>query len=118
MHIYLYNYQSFHLSGTVPKEYIQRRGRVLRLFEGKEFANIYDFITLPQDLSNAVSSTDQELKMGKSLVKNELARAFEFARLADNYVEANIKLDEIRDIYNIHDEDYDYMEEFESYVEY
>ena len=105
-------------STTNPKEYIQRRGRVLRLYEGKDFANIYDFITLPQGLGNAMASTEQELKMGKSLVKNELARAFEFARLADNYVEANMKLDEIRDIYNIHDEDYDYTEEFESYVEF
>ena len=32
-------------STTNPKEYIQRRGRVLRLAEGKEYAEIYDFIT-------------------------------------------------------------------------
>ena len=76
-------------STTNPKEYIQRRGRVLRLYKGKDFANIYDFITLPQNLSNALSSTEQELKMGRSLVKNELTRAFEFARLADNYVECS-----------------------------
>lgn len=30
-------------STTNPKEYIQRRGRVLRLAEGKEYAEIYDF---------------------------------------------------------------------------
>ena len=34
-------------SSTNPKEYVQRRGRVLRLFKGKKFAVIYDFITLP-----------------------------------------------------------------------
>lgn len=34
-------------STTNPKEYIQRRGRVLRLAEGKEYAEIYDFISLP-----------------------------------------------------------------------
>lgn len=37
-------------STTNPKEYIQRRGRVLRLSEGKEYAEIYDFITLPRPL--------------------------------------------------------------------
>ncbi|MEA2016963.1 MAG: hypothetical protein U9N59_00825, partial [Campylobacterota bacterium] len=30
-------------SSSNPKEFIQRRGRVLRKFEGKEFAEIYDF---------------------------------------------------------------------------
>ncbi len=101
-------------STTNPKEYIQRRGRVLRLYEGKDFAEIYDFITLPQSLRDSLGATEQELKMGKSLVKNEIMRAFEFARLADNYVEVNIKLDDIRNQYNIHDEDYE--EEFEIYV--
>ncbi len=104
-------------STTNPKEYIQRRGRVLRLYEGKEFAEIYDFITLPQSLNDSYGATEQELNMGKSLVRNELMRAFEFARLADNYVDANMKLDEIRDQYNMHDEEYNFGEEFEYYVE-
>ena len=38
-------------STTNPKEYIQRRGRVLRKAEGKEYAEIYDFITLPRHLN-------------------------------------------------------------------
>ncbi|MCQ4815862.1 helicase-related protein, partial [Cloacibacillus evryensis] len=33
-------------STTNQKEYIQRRGRVLRLYKGKEYAVIYDFIAL------------------------------------------------------------------------
>ena len=37
-------------SSTNPKEYIQRRGRVLRTFPGKRHADIYDFITLPVPL--------------------------------------------------------------------
>lgn len=101
-------------STTNPKEYIQRRGRVLRLYKGKEFAYIYDFITLPENLGNLVSSTEDELKMGVGLIKNELKRAFEFARLADNFVEANIQLDKIREIYQIpqdyeEEEDYEYI---------
>jgi len=105
-------------STTNPKEYIQRRGRVLRLYPGKEFAEIYDFITLPQSVGSAYSATEQELNMGKSLVRNELLRAFEFARLAENFVEANMKLDEIRDLYGVHEEDYTLGEEFEYYVDF
>lgn len=102
-------------STTNPKEYIQRRGRVLRLYEGKEYAEIYDFITLPQSLGNAYSTTDYELQMGLGLVRNELKRAFEFARLADNYVESDVKLQEIRDIYNITEEISEFKEEFDYY---
>lgn len=102
-------------STTNPKEYIQRRGRVLRLYKGKEFAEIYDFITLPKDVGSAFSATESEIHMGLGLVKNELKRAFEFARLADNYVEANMKLDEIRDVYNITESLEDFEEEFECY---
>ena len=102
-------------STTNPKEYIQRRGRVLRLYDGKDFALIYDFITLPKDLGSSIGSTEKEINMGKGLVRNELSRAFEFARLADNYIEANTILDEIRDIYDIHEEIYDIEEEFGYY---
>ena len=104
-------------STTNPKEYIQRRGRVLRLYKGKEFAEIYDFITLPKDIGSAFSATESEIHMGLGLVKNELKRAFEFARLADNYVEVNMKLDEIREVYNITESLEDFEEEFECYDE-
>lgn len=104
-------------STTNPKEYIQRRGRVLRLYEGKEYAEIYDFITLPKNLGDAYSATEAELQMGLGLVRNELKRAFEFARLADNYVSANSKLDEIRETYNISEDIYEFGEEFDYYDE-
>jgi superfamily II DNA or RNA helicase len=32
-----------------PKEFIQRRGRLMRNFAGKSFARIYDFVVLPED---------------------------------------------------------------------
>ena len=102
-------------STTNPKEYIQRRGRVLRLYPGKEFAELYDFITLPRELADVCSMTDKNKELEISLVKNELSRAFEFARLADNYVEANIVLDEIRDSYGLFDEHYDFAKEYDYY---
>lgn len=102
-------------STTNPKEYIQRRGRVLRKFPGKDFAVIFDFITLPKDINDSVGSTESEIRMGQGLVRNELTRAFEFARLADNFFEADQILDEIRDVYNVHEEVYSIEEEFEYY---
>jgi len=103
-------------STTNPKEYIQRRGRVLRLYEGKEYAEIYDFIALPRPLDEVSSLTDEEVRRELQLVKNELTRAKEFARIAMNMGEAERVIDEIKNAYSIDDyninfeEDYDYGE--------
>lgn len=90
-------------STTNPKEYIQRRGRVLRLSEGKEFAEIYDFITLPRKLEGVHSITERQLNQELSLVKNELRRAAEFSHLAMNMVEAEQVLDAIKETYSINE---------------
>lgn len=101
-------------STTNPKEYIQRRGRVLRLAPGKKLAEIYDFLTLPRPLEEVPSLTEDQLRRELTLVKNELHRGKEFARLAINMVEAESVLDEIMDAYRIGDsaitfeEDYQY----------
>lgn len=88
-------------STTNPKEYIQRRGRVLRLAEGKEYAEIYDFITLPYDTESVTSLTEAQVKRNSTLVKNELRRAEEFSRIAVNMVESASLIDEIKDAYGI-----------------
>lgn len=88
-------------STTNPKEYIQRRGRVLRLSPDKKFAEIYDFITLPRPLNDVGSLTEYELKSDYSLVKNELKRAEEFARLALNVASSESIIDEIKEAYQI-----------------
>jgi hypothetical protein len=59
--------------------------------------------------------TDETKKLSMAMVKNELARAFEFVNLADNFVEGNMILDEIREEYDIQDEDYSFVEEFDYY---
>lgn len=82
-------------STTNPKEYIQRRGRVLRLSDNKDFAEIYDFVTLPRPLDDVGSQTEKRLKMEVGLVRNELNRIKEFSRLALN---GNISLDLIWEI--------------------
>lgn len=57
-------------SSTNPREFIQRRGRILRVSPNKDFAVIYDFIVFEEDLD--------------SLIKKELDRVYEFGRIAMN----------------------------------
>lgn len=100
-------------STTNPKEYIQRRGRVLRLAAGKEYAEIYDFITLPRPLDEVSSLTEEEMKRELTLVKNELCRAEEFARLSMNCVSCTALLDDIREAYDLQDYVVDFEEDFD-----
>ena len=100
-------------STTNPKEYIQRRGRVLRLAEGKEYAEIYDFITLPYGIEEVTSLTAAQVKRNSTLVKNELRRAEEFSRIAVNMVESASLIDEIKDAYGI--QEFNYSSEEEDY---
>lgn len=60
-------------SSTDPKEFIQRRGRVLRKFAGKEYAYIHDFVTIPYTTDTSAN-----------LVEAELKRVYEFNDLAIN----------------------------------
>lgn len=90
-------------STTNPKEYIQRRGRVLRLADGKDFAEIYDFITTPRPLDEVPSLTEEEMKKDLSLIRNELNRAEEFVRIAMNEMEADAIIQQIKDAYNLYD---------------
>lgn len=99
-------------STTNPKEYIQRRGRVLRLAKGKDFAEIYDFVTLPRHLDNVHSLTELQMKKDISLVKNELCRVKEFTRISMNQVEGQIIIDEIEDAYCIRENSITFVEEF------
>ncbi len=63
------------------REFIQRRGRLLRLAPGKTIAKIFDFIVAPPLTNFANSQTrQQELK----IFKKELIRIDEFTRDASN----------------------------------
>ena len=71
-------------SSTNPKEYIQRRGRVLRKFPGKEYAVIYDFITLPFPVDSLGYQKQDSINSTKGLVKREIIRMLDFAEIAEN----------------------------------
>ena len=89
-------------SSTNPKEYIQRLGRVLRLAEGKEYAEIYDFVTLPRPLAKAALMPISELGSESSLVRNELERMTEFNSLARNKIKNDKLIWDIRKAYSIY----------------
>lgn len=86
-------------SSRNPKEFIQRRGRLLRKSPGKEKAVIYDFVTLPRPLENVVNG---DYEADRSIIIGELARISEFGELADNYIEAELMKDEIMDAYGVY----------------
>ena len=82
------------------REFVQRRGRILRTYKGKDFANIYDVIVLP--------SHDMQ-----GWAKIELRRFREYARLALNWDELENELHSHLVAYGLCDEDidvYDYDE--------
>ena len=63
-----------------PRQFIQRRGRVLRKHKDKEMAYIWDMIVIPPGIEEA-SSTE------KNLFANEVKRVLNFAALADNKID-------------------------------
>ena len=87
-------------SSTNPREFIQRRGRVLRNFETKDFAYIYDFITLPRPIEEVPLLSQKLIRYDISLIRKEIKRAKEFANLAENHYQALRKLEEIEKTYN------------------
>jgi len=93
-------------SSTNPKEYIQRRGRVLRKFPGKNYAEIFDFITLPHplDAPRIISPTQAEL----SLIKREVERIRDFQELAENPYDSTLLLNELTRQYNLYNIGEDY----------
>ncbi len=65
-------------SSKNPREFVQRRGRVLRRATGKSLAFVYDAIVVPPDRAEGDDSGPDPITSG------ELARAIEFAQSADN----------------------------------
>ena len=62
-------------SSQNPRQFIQRRGRVLRTQEGKERGYIWDLIVKPRP---------EDIDTTESLLAAEIARALEFCRFAGN----------------------------------
>jgi superfamily II DNA or RNA helicase len=90
-----------------PRQFIQRRGRILRTHKDKHKAVIHDLIVIP-DLSASDAASDT-FRTERSLVKKELERVMYFASLAENPYETEVLFEEVcnhydLNIYTIHNE--------------
>jgi DNA phosphorothioation system restriction enzyme len=84
-------------SSSNPRQFIQRRGRILRPHPGKKRATLFDMIVLPPDMGR------QSLEVERNLLKKELRRFLEFADLADNAGEARVQLLQLQERYGLLD---------------
>ena len=92
-------------SSTNPKEYIQRRGRVLRKALGKDYAVIYDFVTLPFPVNEIGTQSESVIHATKGLIKRELIRMLDFAELAENPSKTFDLVYELKHGFNIQEEE-------------
>lgn len=62
-----------------PRQFVQRRGRILRNHVDKPFAYIHDLVVIPK-----IKTHNESYKMERNMLKKELERVNNFASLAEN----------------------------------
>ena len=89
----------FMASSNNPKQFVQRRGRILRKNKqtGKTTAKIYDILVSPPIPPEDVHINLQE----KKIIAKELLRHKDFADIAENRIDAFFKIKEIADKFGI-----------------
>ena len=73
---------------------------MLRKYPGKEFAEIYDFVTLPTDPFDA-SCMGPNAAIDKNLVRKELQRVVDFANLSQNPSASNDAISQIKEAFKM-----------------
>ena len=86
-----------------PREFIQRRGRILRKAPGKQYAIIYDMITLTSRNPKESLRGEDIFNTERRLIKRELLRFREFAESAKNSFKAIDTIWELANAYNLLD---------------
>jgi superfamily II DNA or RNA helicase len=79
-----------------PRQFIQRRGRVLRLHDDKVHAVIHDLVVVPE-----ISIEESNYEMERNLVKKELERVVDFSNLAMNKMDTYETLKGVLNYYNL-----------------
>lgn len=77
-------------SSSNPRQFVQRRGRILRTHPGKQHAVIHDFIVAPPDEVRD-EEDERRFKTERNLVRSELERVQLFAEAARNHPDADIR---------------------------
>jgi len=79
-----------------PRQFIQRRGRVLRTHPDKKMAELHDLVVAPEVSQNSCS-----YRMEQSLLRGELLRVNNFALLSENPSYSETELREVMDHYGL-----------------
>ena len=77
-----------------PRQFIQRRGRVLRTHRDKKMAVLHDLVVIPE-----VNPYSESYRMEQSLVRGELQRVKNFSNLSENPSCSELELREVLDHY-------------------
>tara|TARA_B110000196_G_scaffold48444_1_gene39062 strand:- start:4721 stop:6853 length:2133 start_codon:yes stop_codon:yes gene_type:complete len=77
-------------SSTNPREYIQRRGRILRQHKDKDIAYMYDYVLLPGDAYNVDAMSNERKRKFAKLVEKEKLKVEEYRDCAENKDDENI----------------------------
>lgn len=85
-------------SSSNPREYVQRRGRILRPFEGKEFAIVHDIMVFPQPIDDLKSGAIKLYDYESKLLRNQLERIKIFTENSLNSSENYLKILDLGDI--------------------
>ena len=99
-------------SSRNPKEFVQRRGRLLRKSKNKKKAVIYDFITLPREPDNI---RQNDIEEDKTIIVGEVARMQEFGRLSDNPEDTDYLINQIMEAYEYYFDAEEEMQRMEEY---
>ena len=79
-----------------PRQFIQRRGRILRNHPDKHRAEIHDLVVAP-----VINAGDECFSMEQSLLKSELKRVRDFATMSENADYAYSELEEVLSYYGL-----------------
>ncbi|WP_241692979.1 DEAD/DEAH box helicase family protein [Haloarcula limicola] len=78
-------------SSSNPRQFVQRRGRILRTYPGKHHAVIHDFVVAPPPaIREDAASDESQFTTERNLIKRELERVTLFAESARNHPDADI----------------------------
>lgn len=79
-----------------PRQFIQRRGRILRNHKDKKYAYIHDLVVVPD-----IGADCQDYDMERKLILSELRRVRDFASLSKNLDYSYKELEQVLDFYKI-----------------
>lgn len=79
-----------------PRQFIQRRGRILRKHPDKYMAEIHDLVVAPE-----VSPGSDSFRMERALLKGELMRVRNFSMLSENPSHSQLELKSVMEHYGL-----------------